>query len=100
MDFKVVWSKSAVADLRDLVRYIAEDDRAVADRFGELIISKMEGTMKFPRIGRKVPEFREDRLREIIVTPYRVVYEIEDRLNTLTVLRVWHGARGSLRLNP
>lgn len=100
MDFKVVWSRSSVADLRDLVRYIAEDDRGAAERFGRLIISKMEAEMTFPRIGRIVPEFREDSLREIIVAPYRVVYEIEDRLNTLTVLRVWHGARGSLRLNP
>lgn len=100
MDFKIVWSKTAVADLRDLVRYIAEDDRVVAERFGRLIISKMEAAMKFPRMGRMVPEFREDRLREIIVAPCRVVYEIDDELLTLTVLRVWHGARGSVRFNP
>lgn len=100
MDFKVVWSKIAVADLRDLVRYIAEDDRQVAERFGNLIVSKIEGATKFPRIGRMVPEFREDTLREIIVAPYRVVYEIDDDLNKLTVLRVWHGARGSIGLNP
>ncbi len=43
-----------------------------------------------------MPEFREDHLRELIVTPYRIVYEIDDDLIKLSVLRIWHGARGDL----
>jgi addiction module RelE/StbE family toxin len=98
MDFQVSWTRLALADLRDLVRYIAKDDPEAARRFGNLIVSKVDGLITFPRIGRIVPEYRVDLLREIIVAPYRIVYEIDDRSNTLSVLRVWHGARGNLEL--
>ena len=98
MAYQIVWSKVALADLRDLVRYIARDNREAAGRFGNLIVSKVETLGPFPRIGRIVPEFRDDRLREIIITPYRIVYEIDDAAVTLSILRVWHGARGDLEL--
>ena len=45
-----------------------------------------------------VPEYRVDSLREIIVSPYRIVFEIDDEAGTLTVLRIWHGARESLEM--
>lgn len=98
MDFRIIWSEIALRDLRDIVRYIARDDPKTAERFGNLIISKILNLGTFPRIGRIIPEFREDRLREIILTPYRIVYEIDDHNSTLAVLRVWHGARGSVQL--
>ena len=98
MAFQIGWSNAALADLKSLVRYIARDDRSSAERFGKLIISKIDGMIHFPRIGWIVPEFRDDHLREIVVAPYRIVYEIGDHLNTLTVLRVWHGARGDIEL--
>lgn len=100
MAFRVVWSETALADLRDLVRYIARDDRQVAKRFGDLILTKVQSLQAFPRIGRIVPEFREDRLRELIMAPYRIVYEIDDETTTLAILRIWHGARGNLELPP
>lgn len=98
MDFQIIWTRLALADLRDLVRYIARDDRENARRFGDLIVSKVDRLAAFPRIGRIVPEFRDDTLREIIVAPYRVVYEIDDSARTLAVLRVWHAARGDMEL--
>ena len=58
MAFRVVWSDTALADLRDLVRYIARDDRKVAKRFGDLIVTKVQSLQTFPRIGRIVPEYR------------------------------------------
>lgn len=96
MACRVVWSKTALADLRDLVRYIARDDRQVARRFGDLIVTKVQSLQTFPRIGRIVPEFRDDRLRELIRVPYRIVCEIDDETSTLAILRIWHGARGNL----
>ena len=96
MDFQIVWSRAALTDLHDLVRYIARDNREVARRFGDRMISKVEALGMFPRIGRIVPEFRDDKLREIILTPYRIVYEIDDLAMTLSILRIWHGSRGDL----
>ena len=96
MAYRIDWSKAALTDLRSLVCYIARDDREMAKPFGDLIVTKLDSILTFPRIGRMVPEHREDRLRELIVSPYRIIYEIDDALLTLSVLRIWHGSRGEL----
>ena len=94
MDFTIIWTKSALDDLRELVRYIAADDPAAAQRFGNAIIRRVEGLASFPRIGRVVPELGNDLVREVILTPFRIVYELDDDANRIAVVRVWHGARG------
>jgi toxin ParE1/3/4 len=96
MDFRIIWSEVALADLRSLVRYIARDNGQVAARFGRILVSKVDPLAKFPRIGRMVPEFATETLRQIVVSPYRIIYEIDDQMATVAVLRVWHGARDRL----
>ena len=71
MAFQIVWSESALADLHDLFRYIARDDTHVGKRFGDLIVTKVESLQTFPRIGRIVPEYREERLRKLITRQHR-----------------------------
>jgi len=56
-------------------------------------VEKLEGS---PLLGRIVPEFNQDRLRELIFRGYRVVYSVEG--SSVTVLRVVHGARDMRRL--
>ena len=52
----------------------------------------------FPRMGRVVQEIGDDLTREIILAPYRIVYELDDAPGTVAVIRVWHGARGEPEL--
>ncbi len=94
MDYGIIWTQSALEDLRELVRYIAADDPIAAERFGNAIISRVEGIQSFPRIGRVVPEVGDDLVREIILAPYRIVYQLDDSSEEIAVIRVWHGARG------
>ena len=47
-------------------------------------------------LGRIVPEFSRRNLRELLVRQYRVVYLL--RSDTVTVLRVVHGARDLVKL--
>jgi toxin ParE1/3/4 len=96
MVYRIDWTEATLTDLRSLVCYIARDDLKVAQRFGDLIMNKVNSLHTFPRVGRMVPEYREHRLRELIVSPYRIVYEIDDDMTKLSVLRIWHGARGNL----
>ena len=42
MDFGITWTESAISDLRGIVRYIARDNRAAAERFGLSMISKVD----------------------------------------------------------
>jgi len=95
MDYKVVWTKSARADLKQLVEYISEDNPAAAEHFGLAIIEKIETAGKFPRIGRIVPEEDQEFLRELPYSPYRLIYEIHDDTRIVYVVRIWHSYRGS-----
>ena len=96
MAYRVIWSDSARSDLRSIVRYIARDDQTIARRFGERIISSVEKTTAFPRSGRMVPEQRNDLIREIILSPYRIIFQIDDAALKINVMKIWHSARGSL----
>jgi len=68
MDYKVVWTKSARADLKQLVEYISEDNPAAAEHFGFAIIEKIESVGEFPRIGRIVPEENQEWIGEHLET--------------------------------
>ncbi len=94
MAFQVIWAESALADLEQIVRYIAVEDPGAARRLGLTLINRAEELASFPRKGRIVPEKGEEALREIIAVPYRVVYEVFESDHTVCVLRIWHSARG------
>jgi toxin ParE1/3/4 len=74
MDYQVVLSPSARADLRDIVRYISFDAPDRALEFGWFLISRTWLLAGSPEFGRIVPEFEDQFIREIIVRSYRVVY--------------------------
>ena len=78
-----------------MVRYIAADNPAAAERFGNAILRRVEGTTSFPRIGRMVPEIGNELIREVVLSPFRIVYELNDATRQIAVIRVWHGARGT-----
>jgi toxin ParE1/3/4 len=94
MAAKVVWTLRARQDLRSLFLYIARDNPDAAVSFRQKIIDKVDGLESFPESGRMVPERSDPRIREVIRSPYRIVYRFKIEDNLVEVLRVWHGARG------
>jgi plasmid stabilization system protein ParE len=94
MGFKIVFTKPAIADLNGLVTFIARDNPQAAERFGYAIIEKAQKLDGFPFLGRLVPEFKTENIREIIHRPYRIVYRAREDQKLIEILRVWHAARG------
>ena len=90
MDYQVVLSPSARADLRDVVRYISFDAPDRAFEFGRFLISRTRLLAHSPDLGRIVPEFEDPFIREIIVRSYRVVYRLDDSKH--------HSSKGSLSI--
>jgi plasmid stabilization system protein ParE len=99
MDYRVVLSPSARADLRDIVRYISIDDPDEALRFGRFLISRSRLLSQSPELGRIVPEFEDALIREIIVRAYRVVYRLDHSQQLVEVIRFWHAARDVPEIN-
>ncbi len=76
---KVVWTRGAVEDLRDIARFIGEDNPAAARRFAAKLKRVGDSLSRFPRRGRVVPEYGRDDLRELIERNHRVVYRIRGK---------------------
>ena len=98
MAYKLIWSPAARDDLHDIVVFIARDNPERAMSFGYQLISETDRLQTFPRLGRVVPEYENENLREIILRPYRIVYRVNHERKVCEIARVWHSARGSLLL--
>ncbi|HCE43544.1 MAG TPA: type II toxin-antitoxin system RelE/ParE family toxin [Lentisphaeria bacterium] len=84
---KVHWTESAVEDLKGIKYYIAKDSEYYAINFTDRIISSVEKLSSLPEMGRKIPEADENNIREIILRPYRIIYQIqEDSINIITIV--------------
>jgi plasmid stabilization system protein ParE len=62
-------------------------------------VSKAEALATFPRRERVVPEYEDEDVREIIVFPYRIAYQVSEESHAVAIARIWHGARGKLELS-
>jgi toxin ParE1/3/4 len=87
----VKWTAHALAQLRHIHDYIAQDSPLYAKRVAEALVRKTIGLDELPRIGRMVPELSEDTVREISLYSYRILYEIKPA--SVEVLAVVHKRR-------
>ena len=98
MDFKIVWTLRSRADLREIAIFIARENPNAALKLGDQIFQRVESLENFPELGRIVPERQQSNMREIVVGNYRVIYRIRHEQKAIEILRVWHGARGTPKI--
>ena len=85
---QIVWTEPALLDLDAIAEYIALDKPSAANHFVQNAFSAVDRLEQFPESGRKPPEFKKSRYREIIVDPCRVFYRIEkEKIYILYVMR-------------
>jgi len=94
MAAKVEWSEIALHDLESATGYVGADYPERGIRFGDSLVEFAEALGTFPLMGRVVPEFGLAGLRELILPPYRIVYDVNHAETHVIILRVWHSARG------
>ena len=94
MDFKVIWSDSAIADLKQIHEYISLENDVAAEKVGRGILDHVKILETFPTIGPAYPRRSSGIIREIVFRHYRIFYEVSDKPKSVNILRVWHGARG------
>ena len=88
---QIRWSITAADDVEQIEVYVARDSVAYAVRLTNGIMDAVEKLAEFPNLGRLVPEFQREDLRELVHRAYRIVYLYAD--DVVTVVRVVHGAR-------
>jgi toxin ParE1/3/4 len=91
MAHRLVWSQRAVQDLEAIAEYIVQDSPAYAAGVVRTVINQTKMLSRFPRSGRKVPEFDDENIRELLAYSYRVIYRIQEE--EVLIAAVIHGKR-------
>ena len=89
---QIKWSEKAVIDLEAIFNYISTNSPIYASRFINSIIKSTDILKSQPFLGRIVPEFDNNTIRELIYRDYRIVYRIVIDDN-VEILIVFHGKR-------
>ncbi len=76
---KVYWSAEAVDRLRELTTFIAKDSPKAAREVAARLLLRSRVLAEPPLSGRRLPEFPDSSLRELLERPYRLIYQVTDR---------------------
>ncbi len=88
----ISFSKSAIKDLEGIKEYYSEQGvPQIGQEYVAAIIEHIETLIAHPDIGRVVPEFNDELIRELIHSPFRVVYLRE--IKSIKIIRVWRSER-------
>ena len=91
-DASISFAESALADLQAISGWYADQGVPdVGDRFVKEIIDRIEALQDHPEMGRIVPEFDRQFVRELIHPPFRIVYRLEPK--RVRIVRVWRSER-------
>lgn len=81
----IVIAESAYVDLEDIENYISQDSRAIPRKFINRIFDKIDQLYKYPLSGKPIPEIRNSSIRELLLNKYRIVYQIVDERNIISL---------------
>ncbi|WP_028323222.1 type II toxin-antitoxin system mRNA interferase toxin, RelE/StbE family [Desulfatirhabdium butyrativorans] len=87
----VRWTSPAKNDLKKIYDYIASDTKYYAKKVVQDIVETTQKLNDFPEIGRMIPEFNDNKIRELIIYSYRLVYEVKN--GDVDILAIVHGKR-------
>ena len=89
---KISVSTSAFEDIESIINYYNEQGVSdIGNNFVKAIIEHIQVLSEHPDLGRVVPEFEQEHIREIIHKPFRVVYQ--RNVNSIEIIRVWRSER-------
>ena len=84
---KINWTPQSKIDLVSIAEFIAQDSQKFARIQIKRIRERVKQLKKFPNSGRRVPEYGDDSLKELILGNYRIIYRLRsgDRIDIITV---------------
>lgn len=88
---RIVWTRQAQDDLREIKRFIARDAPRTAQAFIRRLKASVDRLKLFPESGSMVQEVGNPEIREIIQGNYRIIYRVQRKM--VEILTVFHSAR-------
>ena len=90
MDFKVLIADSAIADLKQIVEFVAEDNSEAAIRLGKKLLGHALSLATFPNVFLSTTgDVESARCRYRLL----IYYQCDEQTSVVNILHFWHGAR-------
>lgn len=84
---RVKWTRPAVDDLHEIVRFISKDNPRAARALARKLKEATRSLRAHPHLGRAVPETDHESIRELIRGSYRVIYRCSgEQVQILTAM--------------
>lgn len=80
---KVFWTPEARARLLEIQAYIAQNSPAAARNVAAQLLRRSRQLAVPPLLGRRLPEYPEAELREVLIRPFRMIFQV-----TATQIRI------------
>ena len=87
----VEWTDVAKQHLQRIYDHIEPQSELYARRMIDKLVLRADGLGDFPEMGREVPEYEDPSVRELLVSPYRIIYVV--RKSRIDIIGVIHTAR-------
>lgn len=96
MDVKVLIAESAMRDLGEIVKFVAQDDAAAAVRLGNKLLDRALSLATMPQ---RFPLHARSRgIRKMVAAPFLIYYTCDEQRHVVNVLHFWHSARQTPQL--
>ncbi len=84
---RVHWTNKALNDLLSIYEHIESSSPGYADQTVDRLTRRTGQIEVFPHSGRTVPEYEREDIRELIESPYRIIYQIrKEQIDVVSVL--------------
>ncbi len=95
MAVRISWSPEALRDLDEIYAYLRQANPVAGRQVLRGIKERLSLLKNFPQSGRVVPELGRVSTRELVFSPYRLIYRYSVAEKLIEVSRIWHSARGA-----
>jgi plasmid stabilization system protein ParE len=96
MGWKIIFAPQAIAQLEQIVRFIAQDDPQAAIRFGNYLVDRAESLANFPELG--TPYRKRPNVRRLLCKSYFIYYRLRREEQVIEIMDYWHSARREPRI--
>ena len=91
MDFQILYSEPALADLEEILFYSWSKFPETAERFGIALLNHVDLLRSFPYVGSLVTG--QPGVRQLVHTPILIFYRGNGERKSVEILHFWHSAR-------
>ncbi len=88
----IYWTETARESVKNIAEYIARNSVYYAEKQVMKFFEAVEVLHEHPKIGKPVPEYKQDKIREILVGKYRIIYLLKSA-SQIDIITVHHSAR-------